>query len=241
MTGHSEHLAPLVRGAARRDERTGAQSRLDDDSAQRQPGNNAVTPREVITARLEAWGELADEAALGGDIRVQLLVLRRINVVEAARKHERVVQVGLQRRSSPVNAEACEFIRKGGIGKVTAVRAFHVQNEWPKGIGNPANEDPPKDFDWEAWLGPAPKVPYNKNRAFYRFRWFYDYSGGQLTNFGVHYLDLIHWALGQDTPLDLGIGVERLAGRHVRSVPAGSSERPGSGRRHPVRQATTRP
>ena len=49
--------------------------------------------------------------------------------------------------------------------------------------------------------GPAAKVPYNKNRAFYRFRWFYDYSGGQLTNFGVHYLDLIHWALGQDAPL----------------------------------------
>jgi predicted dehydrogenase len=97
--------------------------------------------------------------------------------------------------------EAIEFIRKGGIGHVTVARAFHVQNEWPKGIGNPANEDPPKDFDWEAWLGPAPKVPYNKNRTFYRFRWFYDYSGGQLTNFGVHYLNLIHGALGQNTPL----------------------------------------
>ena len=44
-------------------------------------------------------------------------------------------------------------------------------------------------------------MPYNKNRTFYRFRWFYDYSGGQLTNFGVHYLDMIHWALGQDAPL----------------------------------------
>ena len=59
----------------------------------------------------------------------------------------------------------------------------------------------PPGFDWEAWLGPAPKVPYNRNRAFYRFRWFYDYSGGQVTNFGVHYLDFIHWALGQDAPL----------------------------------------
>ncbi len=63
-----------------------------------------------------------------------------------------------------------------------------MQNEWPKGIGNPPDEDPPSDFDWDAWLGPAPKRPYNKNRTFYRFRWFYDYSGGQLTNFGVHYL-----------------------------------------------------
>ena len=84
-------------------------------------------------------------------------------------------------------------MRKGGIGQVTVARAFHIQNEWPKGIGNPPNEEPPKDFDWDDWLGPAPKVPYNQNRTFYRFRWFYDYSGGQLTNFGVHYLDLIHW------------------------------------------------
>ena len=51
---------------------------------------------------------------------------------------------------------------------------------------------PPKGFDWDAWLGPAPLRKYNKNRTFYRFRWFYDYSGGQLTNFGVHYLAQIH-------------------------------------------------
>jgi predicted dehydrogenase len=105
------------------------------------------------------------------------------------------------RRSAPLCREAAEIIRSGGIGPVTFVRAFHVQNEWPKGIGNPANEAPPEGFDWDAWLGPAPKVPYNKNRTFYRFRWFYDYSGGQLTNFGVHYLDMIHWALGQAAPL----------------------------------------
>ena len=59
-----------------------------------------------------------------------------------------------------------------------------------KGIGNPPDEAPPAGFDWDAWLGPAPKRAYNKNRTFYRFRWFYDYSGGQLTNFGVHYLDV---------------------------------------------------
>ena len=122
-------------------------------------------------------------------------------MVEAARKHKRVTQVGLMRRSSAYCREACEFVRKGGIGQVTVARAFHIQNEWPKGIGNPPNEEPPKDFSWDEWLGPAPKAPYNKNRTFYRFRWFYDYSGGQLTNFGVHYLDLIHWALGQDAPL----------------------------------------
>ena len=122
-------------------------------------------------------------------------------MVDAARKANRVTQVGLMRRSSAFCRDACEFVRKGGIGHVTVARAFHIQNEFPKGIGNPPNEEEPKDWSWDQWCGPAPKVPYNRNRAFYRFRWFYDYSGGQLTNFGVHYLDLIQWALGQDAPL----------------------------------------
>jgi predicted dehydrogenase len=90
-------------------------------------------------------------------------------------------------------------------------RAFHIQNEWPRGIGNPPDEPVPANFDWDAWLGPAPRRAYNRNRTFYRFRWFYDYSGGQLTNFGVHYLDVIHWALGQDAPR----AVTALGGKFV--------------------------
>jgi predicted dehydrogenase len=141
----------------------------------------------------------------GKDVYVEkplsLCVAEGRKMVEAARRNDRVTQVGLQRRSADFVQEAAEFIRQGGIGHVTVARAFHIQNEWPKGIGNSPNSAPPADVDWDAWLGPAPMVPYNKNRTFYRFRWFYDYSGGQLTNFGVHYLDVIHWALGQDTPL----------------------------------------
>jgi len=132
---------------------------------------------------------------------LSLCVVEGRRMVEAARRNKRVTQVGLHRRSSVYCREAAEFIQKGGIGHVTVARAFHIQNEWPKGIGNPADENPPKGFDWDGWLGPAPRRPYNKNRTFYRFRWFYDYSGGQLTNFGVHYLDMIHWALGRNTPL----------------------------------------
>ncbi len=124
-------------------------------------------------------------------------------MVDAARKYQRVTQVGLHRRSSAYCREACELVRSGALGHVTTARAFHIQNEWPKGIGNPRESTPPEGFDWDAWLGPAPLVPYNKNRTFYRFRWFYDYSGGQLTNFGVHYLDMIHWALGQEAPLSV--------------------------------------
>jgi predicted dehydrogenase len=125
-------------------------------------------------------------------------------MVKAGREHKRVVQCGIQRLSSPMCAEAAEVVRSGGIGKVTAVRCFHVQNEWPKGIGSPPDDAPPPEgFDWDAWTGPAPLRKYNKNRSFYRFRWFYDYSGGQLTNFGVHYLAQIHRSLGVDAPLSV--------------------------------------
>ncbi|HEV2664520.1 MAG TPA: Gfo/Idh/MocA family oxidoreductase, partial [Blastocatellia bacterium] len=161
----------------------------------------------VVIATPDHWHalQMIHACQAGKDVYVEkplsLAVAEGRRMVEAAERHKRVVQVGLQRRSSEYCREAVEFIRGGGIGKVTSARAFHIQNEWPKGIGKPPNEEPPADFDWEAWLGPAPKVPYNKNRAFYRFRWFYGYSGGQLTNMGVHYMDMIHWALGHDAPV----------------------------------------
>lgn len=134
---------------------------------------------------------------------LSLCVAEGRKMVQAAQQYKRIVQVGIQRMSSPFCKEAAELVRSGAIGKVTAVRCFHIQNEAPNGIGKTPDEQPPKDLDWDAWCGPAPLRPYNKNRTFYRFRWFYDYSGGQLTNFGVHYLTQIHWSLGQNTPLSV--------------------------------------
>ncbi len=159
----------------------------------------------------------------GKDVYVEkplsLVVSEGRAMVGAARRANRVVQVGLQRRSSALTREAAELVRGGAIGKVTVVRSFHIQNEWPKGIDAPPDEPPPADFDWEAWLGPAPKRPYNKNRSFYRFRWFYDYSGGQLTNFGVHYMDVVHRALGHDAPLAVTAMGGKLAIEDNREIP----------------------
>jgi len=160
----------------------------------------------VVISTPDHWHALQTVHACqaGKDVYVEKPLSLRIAegrcMVEAVERHGRVCQVGIHRRSIEVCREAAEFVRGGGLGKVTAARAFHVQNEWPRGIGNEPDGEPPPGFDWDAWLGPAPKVPYNKNRTFYRFRWFFDYSGGQLTNFGVHYLDFIHWALGVDAP-----------------------------------------
>jgi predicted dehydrogenase len=99
------------------------------------------------------------------------------------------------------------------------VRCFHVQNEWPKGIGTPPDEEPPAGFDWDAWVGPAPMRKFNKNRTFYRFRWFYDYSGGQVTNFGVHYLAQIHRSLGVEAPRSVVAMGGKFAAYDNREVP----------------------
>jgi len=161
----------------------------------------------VVIATPDHWHAIqtVEACQAGKDVYVEkplsLCVAEGRKMVEAVRQHNRVCQVGIHRRSVALCQEATAFVRNGGLGKVTAARAFHIQNEWPNGIGNPPDGDPPADFDWEAWLGPAPKRSYNKNRTFYRFRWFYDYSGGQVTNFGVHYIDFIQLALGADAPL----------------------------------------
>ncbi len=140
----------------------------------------------------------------GKDVYVEkplsLTVFEGRRMVEVAEKTRRVTQVGLNRRSGKFLADAADYIRSGALGKVSVAKSFHIQNEWPTGIGAAADGPPPADLDWEQWLGPAPKVPYNKNRTFYNFRWFYHYSGGQLTNFGVHYMDVLRWMLGKESP-----------------------------------------
>jgi predicted dehydrogenase len=172
----------------------------------------------VVVATPDHWHALQTVHACeaGKDVYVEKPLSRCVvegrRMVEAVNKHGRVCQVGIHRRSIAVCQEASQFVRDGGLGKITAARAFHIQNEWPNGIGNPPDENPPADFDWQAWLGPAPERRYNKNRTFYRFRWFYDYSGGQVTNFGVHYLDFIQWSLGMNAPLSVTAMGSRSSG-----------------------------
>lgn len=172
----------------------------------------------VVIGTPDHWHatQFIQACAAGKDVYVEKPLSLRVAegraMVEAARQHRRVVQVGIHRRSIPMCREAADLVRGGALGKITVARAFHIQNEWPKGIGKPADGPPPSDLDWEAWQGPAPRRPYNQNRTFYRFRWFYDYSGGQVTNFGVHYLDFIHWALGQNAPRAVTAMGGRFAG-----------------------------
>ncbi|MCI0357032.1 MAG: Gfo/Idh/MocA family oxidoreductase [Planctomycetaceae bacterium] len=116
-------------------------------------------------------------------------------MIDVANRHKRVVQVGTQQRSGPHYQRAKELIQSGRIGKVVSVRMHSYRNIMP-GFGRPADGPPPAGFDWDMFLGPAPLRPYNSLRGLYHFRWFWDYSGGQMTNLGQHSLDIVDWFLG---------------------------------------------
>jgi predicted dehydrogenase len=155
----------------------------------------------VMIATPDHWHALATVWACqaGKDVYVEkpvtLFPKEGAWMLEVSRKHKRVVQVGTQQRSGPHYLKAKELIAAGHIGKVVSVRMSSYRNIVP-GFGSPPDQPPPADLDWDLWLGPAPQRPYNPLRAIYHFRWFWDYSGGQMTNLGHHQLDILDWYLG---------------------------------------------
>lgn len=116
-------------------------------------------------------------------------------LVQAVRRYGRVFQVGSQQRSDGLFRFACELVRSGKIGKVHTVRVF-LPNA-PSSGWEP-DSDPPPGLDWDLYLGPAPKVPFNRLRFLGSFRWFWDYSGGTMTDWGAHHFDIAQWGLGMD-------------------------------------------
>jgi len=122
-------------------------------------------------------------------------------MIKAARKYNRVVQTGSQQRSAPHFQKVVEMIRGCYIGQISAIECWNTGNASPKGTGKPPDGEPPPGMNWDLYLGPAPKVPYNRNRHIWNYRWFWDYSGGMMTDWGSHQIDVIHWAMGVDAPL----------------------------------------
>lgn len=143
---------------------------------------------------------------------VSVTVDEGVKMVQAARKYNRVVQAGTMQRSGKHFQEAAELVRSGKIGKVSFVRTWNVGYAKPEGIGNPADGTAPATLDWDMWLGPAPKRTYNANRFgidqeqlnrqrwFPHFRWFWDYAGGMMTDWGVHLLDIVQMAFDEPMP-----------------------------------------
>ncbi len=133
-------------------------------------------------------------------------------MVAAARKYNRVVQAGTWQRSGAHFQKACEMVRNGTLGKVTMARTWIYSNQPQAGIGNPPDGQAPAGLNWDLWLGPAPARTFNPNRfgvypdAYSYFRFFWDYAGGQLTDSGVHMIDIVHMAFGDPMPLSVAAG-----------------------------------
>jgi predicted dehydrogenase len=170
----------------------------------------------VCIATPDHWHALMTIDALkaGKDIYVEKPMSKTIHegrvMVNAWKNSKQVVTVGLNRRGAPTFQKLAKDIPAGKIGKVTFVSACHVSNMFPDGIGRMKPENPPKDFNWDAWLGPRSYRPYQYNIAPYMFRWWEDFCN-QISNQGVHYLDLIRWLLNEEAP----IAVSSLGGKYV--------------------------
>lgn len=155
----------------------------------------------VVVATPDHWHALPTilACAAGKDVYVEkplsLTVAEGRQMVRAARRHRRVVQTGSQQRSGPHYQKAIRLIQEGVIGPVHKISAGFTRNGMPGFKPVELGPEKPKELDWEMWLGPAPYVPYDPFRCIYHFRWFWNYSGGQMTNWGAHNLDIARWAL----------------------------------------------
>lgn len=119
-------------------------------------------------------------------------------MVEAARRHRRVVQMGNQRRSWPRIIEAMEEIRKGTIGRAYFAQTWYESNRPTIGRGQAGAV--PQGLNYDLWQGPAPRRPFRSNYLHYNWHWFWHWGNGELGNNGVHMLDLARWGLGVDYP-----------------------------------------
>lgn len=157
----------------------------------------------IVQATPDHWHTLVNLAAVNagkdvyGEKPLTLTIDEGKRLVKAVRDRGVVLQTGTQQRSDRKFRLACELVRNGRIGKLQQVTVF-----LPAGIrGGPfPPQTPPPGFNWDFWLGQAPQVDYLKERCHSTFRWWWDYSGGPVTDWGAHHNDIARWAIAQDGP-----------------------------------------
>jgi len=159
----------------------------------------------VIVATPDHWHALPTVLACqaGKDVYVEKPLALTIGegrvMVDAARTYGRVVQMGTQQRSGIQFTEAVDYVKSGALGKIRLVKTWAYQ-DWMGNIPKKPDTMPPAEVDYDMWLGPATLRPFNENRFHFNFRWFYDYSGGLMTDWGAHMIDIANWGMDVKAP-----------------------------------------
>jgi predicted dehydrogenase len=157
----------------------------------------------VIIGTPDHWHclQMVDACAAGKDVYVEKPIGNSITecnaMIAAQSRYSRVVQVGQWQRSMPHFVDALQFLRSGKIGQIRTVKAWAYMG-WMKNVENKPDAPVPAGVNYDMWLGPATKRPFNPNRFHFNFRWFWDYAGGLMTDWGVHLID--YALLGMNDP-----------------------------------------
>ena len=178
----------------------------------------------IVIATPDHWHAIQTITACesGKDVYVEkplsITIHEGRRIVAAARRNDRIVQLGTHRRSSDLYQGLVARTMANEFGKICVSRAYRISNMSPDGIGRERPSAPPSHLNWDLWLGPRPERAYQNNIAPYKFRWWQQYSS-QMGNWGVHYLDAIRWCTGELAPSAVCAMGGRFAVNDDRTVP----------------------
>jgi len=170
----------------------------------------------VIIGTPDHWHCLimVDACEAGKDVYVEKPIANSIAecdlMVKAAKHYNRVVQVGQWQRSDQHWTDAVNYVQSGKLGKIRLVKAWAYMG-WMKDIPVKPDKPAPEWVDYDMWLGPAPKRPFNENRFHFTFRWFWDYAGGLMTDWGVHLIDMALYGMNATAPTSVMASGGKLA------------------------------
>jgi predicted dehydrogenase len=162
----------------------------------------------VIIGTPDHWHclPMVEACSAGKDVYVEKPLANTIEechvMTMAAARYGRIVQVGQWQRSGAHWREALEFVQSGQLGRIRLVKAWAYM-DWMKEIPVRADEPVPEGVDYDRWLGPAPSRPYNRNRFHFNFRWYWDYAGGLMTDWGVHLIDMVLAGMKVEAPVSV--------------------------------------
>jgi predicted dehydrogenase len=159
----------------------------------------------VIIATPDHWHclTMVNACEAGKEVYVEKPLANSIEecqiMMAAAKKYNRVVQVGQWQRSGPHWQKAIDYVQSGKLGKIRLVKAWAYMG-WMKEVKKAPDGPVPAGVDYDMWLGPAAKRPFNPNRFHFNFRWYWDYAGGLMTDWGVHLIDMVLYGMKAGGP-----------------------------------------